>query len=676
MNRIDLYLHRDMPEYYTNTKQEQILLNKFISLYTQAKSVHEQHFEVNPKNLEMWRKAYLGTLNALDITTGEESKRKSRQLRKLVYEIVESKVDNSIPLPKMKARYKDDTYLIEKTENYIKFECDTILSRFDNDKSERSTYIDGTSWYKVTWDSLDNSYERSGDVKIELRMADEIIPQPGITDYKKLEYIFEIQEVSTSRLYDLYGRLIMPTSSNTNVVKVISCYYLNENRIVGLFSWAEASQQVICNEKDWQIRKVRRCTRCGAIVPQSNICPNCGSTNFRYKNADKEILDTTLMEFDNPYDPDKGGDTEQSQPKVFLEKGSEIPFYQIRQLPFVPRPAVSSLDSIYGISEVFIELDMQDAINKIWTKSVEKVLKSGTVLTKPKNIKMSDTDETFKVLGVNSAEEAAMVQSKQVLSDITQEVVMARDIYDSAKSSSGITDAFQGKSDYTATSGKAKQANIAQTAGRIESLRVMKATAFAGVYELVLKYLLAFSDEERRYVRTLPNGKTVEETWNKYMFLSKNKYGEIYYRDDFEFETDPASTLSQNRVQMWQEIQDKFINGALGNPQDPKVVELYWTMLSQLQYPLANVALAGIKDMTQHLPSTVEEAILKDPELQQMIMSKLEENVDNRGGARENSGPAGNGATHAANVERTNERNRSKNREQLVSAQGGGNAIN
>ena len=84
-------------------------------------------------------------------------------------------------------------------------------------------------------------------------------------------------------------------------------------------------------------------------------------------------------------------------------------------------------------------------------------------------------------------------------------------LYDSAKASSGVTDSYQGKYDASATSGKAKEFAAMQTAGRIESLRIMKAAAFSGLYELVLKYLLAFSDESRRFVKVLPDGSTTEE---------------------------------------------------------------------------------------------------------------------------------------------------------------------
>lgn len=674
LTRVDMYLQRNIADQYVNTEEENELVDKFAELYSLALSAQQNTEEANPKNLAKWRKAYYGTLNALT-KDGEESTRKGRSLRKMVYELIESKIDNSIPMPKIRPRYKTDLPLVSVTENYLKFEVDGIFTKYLNDRSERATYVDGTSWYKVWWDSLDNTHERSGNVKIDLCRVDQIVPQPGVSDYRQLEYIFERKELSLTRIWDLYHRRIIPTEANTNVIEVISCYYLNKDRVVGLFMYAPHSRQVICNEEDWQIRKLRTCTVCGTVNPTGDTCRNCGSKTFKYENATEEILENDIEEIYNPYDvgeTDDESEKEHYKSRVFLTAGTKIPFYKITQLPFIPRPAISSLDNIYGTSEVKVTLESQDAINKLLTKALEKTMKSGTILTKPEKLKIGDSDDTIKVLSVRTTEEAAMVQSRAVVADTSQDLVMAATLYESGKASSGVTESFQGAKDNSATSGKAKQYAAVMTAGRIESLRVMKSAAFAGLYELVLKYLLAFSDEPRKFVRVLPNGSQKEEVWNKYMFLDKDKYGNIYYRDDLRFDSDPASTLSQNRAQMWQETQDKFVQGAFGNPADPRVLELFWNIMDSLQYPLAKVVLAGIKENSQHLPPEVEQMIMNNPELQALIAQTLQSSGEQRGGARPNSGPVGNGATHASNVERTNERNRSLNREVISSPQSQG----
>lgn len=662
ISRIDLYLRNSSAKPYVNTEAEKVLLEKFIELYDHAKAAQEGNERCSPTNLDIWRRAYDGTLNALK-QDGTESKRRSRQLRKMAYEIVESKIDNSIPMPKIQPRYKSDIPLVGITEDYLKFEVDRILTKYINDRSERSIYIDGTGWYKVWWDSFENTHERSGNVRIDFCTVDQIIPQPGVIDYKQLEYIFERQRVSAARLFDLYGRVIT-AADDDNLVEVIYCYYLNEDRIVGLFAWAPLSGQVICNQESWQIRKLRKCTVCGTINPTSEYCGFCGNDRFRFENAEEETLSEDLVKIYNPYEVGETDDPEEMnhyEAKPFLSKGTVIPFYHIRQLPFVPRPAVSSIDSIYGISEVKVVLEMQDGINKVLTKAIDKTLKSGAVVTKPEKMKINDTDDTFKIFGVRTAEEAQMVQTKQIVADTSQDMAIASILYDSAKSSSGVTDSFQGKADTTATSGKAKQFAAVQSAGRIQSLREVKAAAFSGLYELILKYLLAFSDETRKFVRVLPDGQEQEECWNKYMFLDKDDKGEIYYRDDFHFNSDAASTLSQNRVQMWQETQEKFVQGAFGVPSEPRTLKLFWNTMDSLQYPLAKIALAGIKENEQHLPYQVEQMILQNPEILQAVMEMAQSQEDGRGGARPNSGPKGNGATHAANVERTNERNRISN---------------
>lgn len=669
MDRIDLYLHWNTGEQYQNTNKENAMVEKVAALFSIAEGYQQGISYVNKKNLNMWRKAYLGTLNAIDKRTGEESKRKSKSLRKMVFELIESIVDNSIPMPRIKPRRKTELPLVELTEEYLKYELDRMLTEQDNDRSERATYIDGTSWYKVSWDSLDSNYERSGDLRVEVLLADQVVPEPGCMDYRLMNYIFEKQQISLSRIYDLYDRLIIPVEDGNNTVDVITYYYKNADGIIGRFMYAPHSRQVITWEEDWQIRKLRKCKVCGTINPIGDHCKNCGATKFKYENATVEILEEPIEVLHNPYEEGKSNNPEDTvKVETFLDAGVEVPFYRIRQLPFVPRLSISSLDTIYGISNVSILLDMQDSVNKILTKVEDKILKSGSVVTKPDRLKFTDKDESFKLFGVRSVEEAQMVQSKSILADVSQDVNVAQLYYESARASSGVTQSYQGQTDKTATSGKAKEIAATQSAGRIESMRVMKAAAFAGLYELMLKYLLAFSDETRHYVRILPDGQEQELTWNKYLFLKKDKYDNVYYADDFAFSTDPAATLSNNRVQMWQETLQQFTMGTLGTVNDPRTLELYWNMMNQMQYPLSKMALAGIKEANQHLPPELEQALMQNPEILQTAAALVNEaqGGTGQGGARPNSGPEGNGATHAANVEKTNIRN-SAERERIDS---------
>lgn len=694
MTAIDWYLQWAVPvASYVNTEEEQVLVNKFVSLFAIAKGAKEHNELASTHNIEKWRKAYYGVLDALDENGNEirsDKDKRYRKLKKMVYEFVESKIDNNIPLPRMSPKYKSDIPLVQCTEDFLKYNINNVFSKYLNDRSERSTYVDGTSWYKVWWDSLSNSHETSGQVKIELCLADQIIPQPGVTDYRKLEYIFELEQVSISRIWQLYHRRMTPVSSDQSkeadrnenadlsTITVVNCYYLNEDRIVGRFSWAKHSNQVICNEKDWQIRKLRKCKKCHTIVPQALTCPVCGSKSFSYENATTEILEEDLKLVYNPYEVGETDDESQKdyyKEKIFLTKGTEIPFYVIRQLPFIPRPAISSIESIYGISEAGLIMEMQDVSNKMYSKMVDKTLDSGAVVTKPSRVKINNTSGGIKQVDVRSYEESQMVQTKQIAADTSQDILAANLMYESAKATSGVTESYQGKYDASATSGKAKEFSAMQTAGRIESLRIMKAAAFSGLYELVLKYLLAFSDDKQRFVKVLPDGTVQEEEWSKYMFLDKDKYGNIYYRDDFSFSSDPAATLATNRVGMWQEINSQFMQGAFGNVTDSRTLELYWNAMNLEQYPLASIILAGIKENNQHIPAEIEQLIMQNPQVLQQVIATLQEGGlveggNKQGGARAGAGRKANGITHAGNVERTNERNRAADTEFTDAIQG------
>ena len=166
----------------------------------------------------------------------------------------------------------------------------------------------------------------------------------------------------------------------------------------------------------------------------------------------------------------------------------------------------------------------------------------------------------------------------------------------------------------------------------------------------------------------LPDGTQTEQVWSKYMFLAKDKFGNYYYKDDYAWSVDTASEITQDRAAMWQMIDNDFLNGTLGTSVDPtRALLMYWQMKEQTGYPLAKYAIAFLKESVQHLPTQVEQALMNNPEALQLALSFMKDQQEmagvaaggGQGGARVNAGRDGNGATHAANVEKTNNANRS-----------------
>lgn len=670
-SRVMTYLNlRDKP-LYINTEEESRLLELWRTKYYLAKSEYEKS-RCNSLKVSVWRNAYEGRFYKLD-DEGKPTEEFIKPIRKMAYELVEGKINAKIPAPKMSPRHHADIFPVNVTESLLRHERDKMLAEKVNDKSEHQVCIDGLSWFKVEWNPFDNTHERSGNPVVKTCPVDTVFPQPGIEDYRYLEYVFETSTITVAQCIDLYNREIHSPNA-TDIIPVITVYYLNADRYVGKFMWCEETAQVICNDLEWGIRKRRECKKCGAVQPIQDKCEVCGSTHFHYVPVKEEILSEALVAVTNPYrtgqSPDAEADTDIVDEANTIPAGTVIPYYLIRQLPFVPYIRVSAPNSIYGISEIELILENQDVTNKMLLKAERKSAKSRAVVTKLKDTNITDDDEEISYVEVESPQEGAAIQVKQIMSDISQEITQSQVLYDIAKSTVGITNTDQGKNDPSARSGKAKQLQMAASAQRNYAPDTLRNLAFSGVYELLFKYLLAFCDEERTFVTLLPDGTEMEQMWSKYMFLAKDKYGNYYYRDDFAWSVDDATEITQDRASMWQFIDNDYINGVMGNAIDPnRALKMYWQMKQQYGYPTAKYALAFLKQAEKHLPSQVEKVLVENPEAVQLALSFIAENQkmaglvaggQGQGGARPGAGREGNGASHAANVEKTNNKNRAQ----------------
>ena len=675
-SRVLLYLNQKSGTMYQNTPEEDYLLQLWREKYYIAKAEYEKS-RCNPRAIGVWRDAYEGKFNKLD-ENGERTDDKMKAIRKLGFELVESKINSHIPAPKMSPRYHSDIVPVQATEKLISHEMDRILSEEVNDESEHNVLIDGFSWFKVSWNPFDNTHERSGNPEVTVCPVDTVFPQPGIKNYRHMEYIFEQSQITVAQCLDLYGRYIKAPQEN-DIIPIINCYFLNKDRLVGKFTWCEETSQVICNDLEWGIRKRRECSKCHHIVNFETECPVCGSKDLKYVSVKQEVLEDGLKYVTNPYRSGDTEDQEQDQNQLVDSKeipaGTKIPYYLIRQLPFVPYRRINVPRSIYGISEIELQLEDQDLINKMLNKVGAKVGKSRTYVTKLKDTNITDKDEEISYVEVESPQEGQSIQVKQVTSDINQEIAGAQLLYDIAKSTVGVTNTDQGKEDPTARSGKAKQIQMAASEQRNNAPNALRNLAFSGVYELIFKYMLAYSDEKRSFVALLPDGTPREEVWSKYMFLAQDDNGDFYYRDDFAWSVDTATEITQDRAAMWQLIDNDFINGTMGSSIDPtRALLMYWQMKDQYGYPTAKFALDFLQNAVKHLPTQIEQALVNNPEAVQLALSYIQDaqngtgkvgqamaaQTGQQGGARPGAGRDGNGQSHAANVEKTNNKNRAQ----------------
>ena len=231
--------------------------------------------------------------------------------------------------------------------------------------------------------------------------------------------------------------------------------------------------------------------------------------------------------------------------------------------------------------------DQQETIKKLGAKIDEKILKGGSFVTLPQGVGVETTDRELKIIRLKNPAEKALIDVLNVQPDPSRERVVLEDNYAWAKSTLGITDAYQGKYDSSAVSGTAKQFSAGQAAGRLESKRRMKNAAFAKLYEMMFRHLLAYARQPVPYTAKTPDGQVRYAHFDPYDFLRRDAAGRLYWNDEFLFTVDPSATLAANREVLWNMIDLKYQAGAFGPVSDPRSQLRLWTLLAAAEYPHA-----------------------------------------------------------------------------------------
>lgn len=262
-----------------------------------------------------------------------------------------------------------------------------------------------------------------------------------------------------------------------------------------------------------------------------------------------------------------------------------IPFYKPDIYPVLVQKNVSVYGRFLGDSDIDKISDQQNTTNRLSAKIIDKVVKSGSYISLPDDASIRADAEDVKVIRPGNAASAQLIQVYDLEGNITQDMAYREQVYQEARQTIGITDSFQGRHDATATSGKAKEFAAAQSAGRLESKRVMKDAAYAALFEAMFKFKLAYADEPRPVVSRDNHGNVQYQSFNRYDFLERDEAGEWWWNDQFLFSCDTSAPLASNREAMWQETRMNLQSGAFGDPTQLQTLILFWTKMELLHYP-------------------------------------------------------------------------------------------
>ena len=339
-------------------------------------------------------------------------------------------------------------------------------------------------------------------------------------------------------------------------------------------------------------------------------CPWCGCEDWETQEMEYEQVILPIKTTDGRVIP--------GEHFAFNEEGGRvmvptlIPFYKPDCLPLVLQVSVSVFGQLLGNSDVDVIEDQQNTTNRIEKKIIDRLLKAGTRVTLPIDTKFRIDSKDYEKWYVPNRATKDQIGVYEFSGNLQYELTYLSQVYEEARQILGITDSFQGRKDSTATSGKAKEYSAAQAAGRMESQRVMKQAAYAQMFEVWFKFLLAYADEPRPVTYKNFKGEPVYKEFNRYDFLEQDESGNWHWNDRFLFSCDTSAPLANNREAMWQETRMNLETGAFGDPKSTETLILFWGKMELLHYP-------GAGETKKYL-----EERLKREQAQQMQMMQMQ----------------------------------------------------
>lgn len=593
----------------------------FQDLYNEARTFSDEMYE----KLDQHLKQYKGDKKI------DGSETEATQVRNITYELVESQVTSYLPSPAVTAKMYS-----EKNERNAK-SIETLLSNkrdelpFEklNDIDERFNPVYGGSIWLVEWDNSITTHNTVGDIKLTCVSPPKFTGQPNIFEVKDMEYCFIQFETTKDEIVRKYG--VRPEvadetesdeSADDKTATLYICYYKNDKDKVCQYIWSADTE--LLDIEDYYARKRYVCKRCGK---RKEIC-TCEHAKYELQNEEYEEVDRDIMLSDGGVIPAmstiiKDGQvvTETQKQQAILENGevaledvngvmlpvmidvevpklepTKLPFYTPNILPIVIRKNISEEDSLLGQSDCEAIRPQQQAINKIESRIGEKLFGSGVYPIVPEGFNGELDNSVFKKVFKCNQSNQKLFGRLDLQVDISRDIVQSDRLYDQAKRILGISDSYQGQYDSSAQSGKAKQIQVQQSAGRLDSKRKMKNAAYAEIDQIIFQYYLAYADEPRPVTYKDAQGRRQNIYFNRYDFIERDEAGEYYYNDEYLFSTDATIDVEKSRELLWQENRANFQQGAYGDPKLPQTLLIFWQNMEKAHYPWAHDNVERIKE--------------------------------------------------------------------------------
>jgi ribosomal protein L40E len=595
---------------------------------------------------DVFENVYRGTKETVKNINSRDPRapKKTNNVPNVVYELIESEVNTTTPECIVKSKKPGFDDFAKMIQDKIMSDFETFDMENMSDVNERNTYMHGISCVLMNWNIKLGQHEFLGDKEPINYHPKQVIPQPNIYDAKKMRYMFLVSTTTKEEVRQRTGVSVdsesserpevnriaaeatnTATGSNTvttdETVEEIVCLYLDSDDDVGKFSWVGST--VTENLPKYFYPRVAECKDCGWENPQdAKECGNCGSKKLKTKVIMEETIEKD-MPLTPILFPRKQKTVQQDQMgrkfvkteivQEVIERtvpaGTKVKIPAPKRLPILIRKNIPLNFSFRGRSDVETIRDQQESIKKVWSKVEEKILQAGGIVGIPDQLNKQPSDDVYQVWkGKPSLLSQIVVKDMKI--DTVADMAFAAANYERAKSTLGITDSYQGKYDPSAKSGRAKEVQVQQSAGRLQSKIQNKFNFYADMFEMMFLFDICFAREIRPYSKKNAKGEPEYEEFNKYELLVQDATGEWFFNTDFIFKAEIGSNLPHDKIFLYNQATNMFASGAFDKRQ-------FLEILSTLDFPIANKILEQTMEEEQgrsEMAEVLEALKVMDPQ--------------------------------------------------------------
>ena len=385
-------------------------LDFFKELYETALAARSEELSRLDKYMEQYR-------GSLEIDGSGES---ATTVRNITYEIVESQVSSNIPHPKVDAacyseRRSRNSLAIERLLYSVR---DKLPYEEMNDIDERYTYIFGGSVWYVEWDNTMRLGKEVGGVRLHCLSPMNFIPQPNISRVEDMEYCFLKLTTTRGELARSYGvsedkldlaeyELGDGSAADLDTALLTVAFYKDSDGEIGKFVFS--GELTLFDMPKYYRRKVKVCKRCGRSEDECG----CERKSFIDKDEIFETLSAEILLRDGikilPASPviKDGGLVEGVG--GYLMESTKIPYYTPSSFPIVIRKNTSFGDALFGQSDCEYIRPEQQAINKIESRILQKLLRAGITPIMPEDASIALNNSVFgQIIKMKPGESASL----------------------------------------------------------------------------------------------------------------------------------------------------------------------------------------------------------------------------------------------------------------------------